>query len=608
MTIRKQIIRTFGIFAVIVSILVGSIYCVIYSRNYKNSVYDQLDERAAVSSQQMSDILSQMKLADQVLLSDQDILKAIRTLSSYHDTEDSYESLYFSDAYTAIRTGLNAYFIYENYYRIVFFNRNGVVVAGTNAVAGAVKADVSYEDLDWLDRVPEGKTVLIPCHTDDWGRNEAAVISLVMGIAGNNQGYIEVQWRKSDLDRYLKPGTEGGNILFYNMDGELVYAYEDPEEGVSYFPYLADADFSDIRMTVYDNGSTSGAHPFRDGTRFVSHTDYENGLIAVATLPTNVRESMGNLIPILILIVLAFLAAGMGYVVISSRRISRPITALSEIMEETNLDNLTEVSRPETESHPMGEEMENLYNSYFEALERLGDSIEKEKQLSVLQLEAQFGTLQAQVNPHFIYNILNVISSKGIMANDESICDICAALSRMLRYSTNTNEKEATLREEEEYLRTYLQLMNYRYEGMMEYEISIPERMMEIVMPKVTLEQIVENCFRHGFSDKTKIFKITVTGSGDERDWRISISDNGTGFSEETVTEFYKKFEDIRRRLTEDRQYIAMEIGGMGLVSVYARMYLVFGDALVFDIGSSEDGGAVVTIGAGKVKEDESDV
>lgn len=72
--------------------------------------------------------------------------------------------------------------------------------------------------------------------------------------------------------------------------------------------------------------------------------------------------------------------------------------------------------------------------------ERLYKAIRREKQLSDLQMQTQFDMLQAQVNPHFIYNVLNVISSRGSMNDDEVICDICDDLAGMLRYSTDTNK------------------------------------------------------------------------------------------------------------------------------------------------------------------------
>ncbi len=601
MTLKQQIIRTFGIFAVAVSVLIGSIYYGIYTTNYKDMLFAQMNERAAVSSQQMSDIVQQMSLAYQVLLSDQDILQAIQKLARADRENLTYETLYFSNTYSTIRTGINASFVNDNFYRMIYFNQCGDVVAGENTPGDSVKSSVTYENLEWLDRVSAGTQVLIGCHVDDWGRNGSEVISLVRGLVGTNMGYIEVQWLKEDLDQYLAPESLECTVLFYNQEGELLYSYGDVDENIAYFSYLDGESFADLHETITEKG-IFGGHILQDRTLLVSHYDSENGIVAVVAMNMDMSGLLLQAVPLMLLIVFAFLAAGLCYVVISSRRITGPIIHLRQIMEKTQLENLSQPLLPEKKDLRVSEELNILYESYFQVLERLSTSIAKEKQLSMLQLEAQFGLLQAQVNPHFLYNILNVISMKGIMANDESICEICAALSRMLRYSTNTKEESATIREEAEYLRTYLQLMKFRYEDRLSYEIVIPEEIQDVIIPKVTLEQIVENSFHHGFEGRTGKICISVSGWADENGWRVCIHDNGSGFTPEKIRELYARFGEVRQKLSQDRQFIRMEIGGMGLANVYARLYLELGEALMFTLDSHEQG-AMVTIGVGRTKE-----
>ncbi len=113
-----------------------------------------------------------------------------------------------------------------------------------------------------------------------------------------------------------------------------------------------------------------------------------------------------------------------------------------------------------------------------------------------LQLQAQLDMLQAQVNPHFIYNTLNVISSRGILDDDEVICDICDDLAGMLRYSTDTEKKTATIRMELEYLRKYFSLMKYRYEYKLEYAIEMDPEIDEQWIPKLTVQQFVEKQYK----------------------------------------------------------------------------------------------------------------
>lgn len=585
-TLRKEIIWIFGMFAVVIGILFGSIYMQINKSTLRKTEIEQLNKRASLSSQQMSDIIRQTQSVSLSLISDPEILQSIHALSKFKGEGNKFEDTYFSNAYTMVRRAINTYFIYENFYRMIFFNENGNVIAGKNVMSHAVDSSVSYKDIEWLDNVTEGGVTVIPCHIDDWGRQKEMVLSLVKNLIGKNMGYIEVQWNKKSLDEYMQPEGEDCTILFYNLKGDLLYSYGDEAEEIDYFSYIKNAEYENIHQEIK-----------KKKILFATHLDEENQIVAVAAKKIDTKKEILTVIPGVIVMMMTFLVVAMAYVILSSSRIAKPITQLRKIMENTELDNLTSHNMPgECEYHQI-EEIGALYCSYFKVLDRLGISIEKEKQLSMLQMEAQFDLLQAQVNPHFLYNILNVISAKGIMANDESICDMCSALSRMLRYSTNTKEKLATVREEEEYLRTYFQLMKYRYEHRLEYKIEIPSEIESGVLPKVTLEQIVENSFRHGCTGVMQIIDISVIGKIEDGRWCIAVKDNGTGFTKEKIEELNEKFVKVRKHLSQHKENIELEIGGMGLVNVYARLYLVYGERLIFQI-DSDSTGAIVTIGA----------
>lgn len=120
-SLKKKIIRTFGLFAVLIGLLFGGVYYMFYGNRYEDMAFNQLEQKAALSSQQMSNIVQQMQAACIMLISDQDVLQSIRTLANHTEEKSSYESAYFSDAYKEIRGSINTYFVYENFYRMIFF-------------------------------------------------------------------------------------------------------------------------------------------------------------------------------------------------------------------------------------------------------------------------------------------------------------------------------------------------------------------------------------------------------------------------------------------------------------------------------------------------------
>lgn len=229
--------------------------------------------------------------------------------------------------------------------------------------------------------------------------------------------------------------------------------------------------------------------------------------------------------------------------------------------------------------------------------ERLYKAIRREKQLSDLQMQTQFDMLQAQVNPHFIYNVLNVISSRGSMNDDEVICDICDDLAGMLRYSTDTKQKYATLRQEITYLELYFSLLKYRYRHKLEYEIELESEIEEQKLPKLVIQQLVENSISHGFRNSSKVMKISVRGYQENGYWYICVQDNGEGFSKKVMEDLEKKFRQLRMDLADDERSVKMQIGGMGLLNTYARLYLLNGENMEFHICNRKEGGAETIIG-----------
>ena len=259
-------------------------------------------------------------------------------------------------------------------------------------------------------------------------------------------------------------------------------------------------------------------------------------------------------------------------------------------MEKTQLSNLTD----EIVIDSRDEDIRALTTAYQNLMFRLDHSLNLEKKLNLLQLQAQFDTLQAQINPHFLYNVLNVISSRGMKDNDEVICEICGRLADMLRYSTNTKTRYASIEEEVTYTEQYLYLIKVRYADKISLDTEVDGGIRAQIVPKTVLQQIVENSINHGFENNTGRMEITLRGFQKDGYWFLSVRDNGQGFREETLKDLNEKFEKTKKSLFEDRSNIELEIGGMGLVNTYARLLLIYSDSLVFELKNTEDGSEVL--------------
>ena len=594
MKFQKKIVLVYTVFSVLITGLFGAVYYTLNVRQYKEREYENIRSLSNVKLQQMEDELTGMESAITYFLSDIEVLDALKSLAAME--EDTYAAVYFDEAAATVRSKISSYYLLEEYYRMVVFNNRGHVIANNNYSKSALNENESYATYPWLTQVSQkgGKNVILGLHRDNWGsRENPRVISVVKEIQGSSMGWVEVQKDKKALDEII--GEEDSmTFLFFTKDGKLVYTSGKNEDAEYYWKKTKNKEDGILELNKEAGEKTfcMKRESARQNLVLLSISDVDIG-----------RRAMLQVLPISLLLLAGALSLSLGYVYLTSRRLTKPIQQLKNVMETTNLDNMMTADLPDRISN---DEIEMLYHSYKDVMERLGTSMRKEKQMSLLQLQAQFDLLQAQVNPHFIYNVLNVISGRGVMADDEVICDICSELAGMLRYSTNTKDKYATVRNEITYLEQYLGLLKYRYDYKLSYEIQIEERLYEKILPKIVLQQIVENSVSHGYQNVADVIEIEVTGSEDEEGWYLRIHDSGSGISEEQQNKIMKEFEHVKDKLTRNRENVEMEIGGMGLVNTFARLYLLYNENLVFRIVSKAGAGTDIYIGVSEESDEKN--
>lgn len=585
MKFQKKIILVYTIFSVLITGIFGAAYYTLNVRQYKEREYGNIRTVSNVKLQQMEDTLESMESAITYVLSDIEVLDALKKLATLKT--DSYADMYFSDSTATVRAKINSYYLMEEFYRMVFFNKNGRTIANNNYTNTALNTDASYQTYPWVERVSGkgGRNVLIGLHEDDWGsRSKPQVISVVKEIQGMEMGYLEVQKDKASLDKMIANTDENITYIFMTKEGEFLYSDARQVKAEYYWNLMQGRD-KDIEEIETADGEKALC--------LMQESDTDDiVLMTVARMDISQSAAM-EVLPVSLLLLFVALALSLGYIYLTSRQLTRPIQQLQHFMETTRLDNM-EAEIPEKISN---DEIESLYVSYKDVLNRLNTSMLKEKRMSLLSLQAQFDLLQAQVNPHFIYNVLNVISNRGMVSDDEVICDICSELAGMLRYSTNTKDKYASVKQEIEYLELYLGLLKHRYDYKLSYEIRIDEALYNKPLPKIVLQQIVENAVNHGYGSSSDIIRVEVAGALTEDGWFLKVHDDGNGITKKKLDEINNNISSIRNKLTNDRSSVELEIGGMGLVNTYARLYLLYNDDLIFEIRPGKEKGTDVIIG-----------
>ena len=213
-------------------------------------------------------------------------------------------------------------------------------------------------------------------------------------------------------------------------------------------------------------------------------------------------------------------------------------------------------------------ELDTMYTALVDMQGRIRESMNREILLKDQELQSHMLALQSQMNPHFLYNSLATMQSLADEENSEAVVHMCQMISRMLRYISSDKEPLVTIRKETDHVKDYLGCMKMRYEEDLEYEICIPEEMMELEIPKLCLQMIIENAIKYSTKSVRPPWRITVEGMICSEHWEIITMDNGSGFSDSVLQELQEKI----RYIDETELLPSLEIDGMGLMNIYIQM------------------------------------
>ena len=220
-------------------------------------------------------------------------------------------------------------------------------------------------------------------------------------------------------------------------------------------------------------------------------------------------------------------------------------------------------------------------------LDRLERNIHDIYQLELSQKDAHMRALQAQINPHFMYNTLEFLRMYAVMENQNELADIIYEFSSLLRNNIS-DERETTLKQEVEFCRKYSYLCMVRYPKSIAYGFKIDPGLEEMRIPKFTLQPLVENYFAHGVDHRRTDNVISIKALKKEGYVEILVVDNGRGMSAEKLAEIQTKL--VQRTFEHTVDYSGKR-QSIGIVNVHERFVLYFGDRYDISVESVEQEG-----------------
>ena len=261
--------------------------------------------------------------------------------------------------------------------------------------------------------------------------------------------------------------------------------------------------------------------------------------------------------------------------------ITRPIRKLSEITDQVARGDLT--VRSDVRS---GMEVSVLNDSLNTMIDQMNVLIDQVKKEQIRLRKAEFELLQAQINPHFLYNTLDAIVWLAEAGDQEKVVSMVENLSDFFRTSLNQGKDIISLEEELQHVRSYLEIQQVRYQDILQYEINVPKELEIHMIPKITIQPLVENALYHGIKNKRGLGKIVVTGDECENGLVIKITDNGIGMSEQRLKQVC---DGIRLKGPSENDIY-------GLYNVNERIRLNFGEKYGITIESTYMEGTTVSV------------
>ena len=401
-------------------------------------------------------------------------------------------------------------------------------------------------------------------------------------------GYVEV---KKDYDTVFGLAEDPG--VSYPV---LVHIYD--KDGSELFPHTHPDDTKEEAFSYYElsDGESLQQTSVSGKDEIVCFADSEKMDLVVAVSAEKdvylrqVYSFLLRILPIFLIVLILLLILSF----LLSRRISSPIRHIYHFLSEDNKEKF----RPLEMEYTNIREIDKLHDSINESIHSMKTSTDTLMMLKEQEVQAQMLALQSQMNPHFLYNSLSTIGEMAEEGLTEPVSRMCDMITEIMRYISSNREQRSSLEEELEICDMYLDCLQMRYQDHLTWTIDVEDDMLDIMIPKLCIQLLVENAVR-SITTQAPPWHVSIICTQNEREWRVTVSDNGPGFDPEVDRRLRAQMDQI----LADGILPSLKIQGMGLLNIFIRLYLLDGIPFIFDFGNLPEGGAFVTIGGAKKHE-----
>jgi two-component system, sensor histidine kinase YesM len=575
---RRLAVKLVLLFTSIIILVVGSLSFLSYKRIEAIAVESSIASNTSnlkLVNRNFSKYFAEMDPITVPLLQYDQVLNAI-----YNEEDDYRAQLYLENYLLEVfysRPDIEGVYLYilgsSKYYHITRQEQELKV---------RVKEDAAIQEREWFKLALDSKVnkyveSLLGTSDTGYGINKEAVFmayhrTLRQLTSREPQAVLSFYFNPSMRNSIIQdiPMDKGEHVVFYNAE-QVPFYMDDPV----FYAAMREGGFFGNQAVPASSRSFTWK---KDGSSFKVFADVsqENGWSLVKLVPyegmyraarTNTRLSLTA--------GLLFLLVSTLLVVLTSNEITKPLKRLSRKMSkfaEGRFDVELEVTGRDEIAH--------LSRQFNKMAAETNELINERYKMKLVEKNAILKALEAEINPHFLYNALQAVSTKALKNGMFDIADMVDALALSLRYCISGRDI-VRLRDELKHIDHYITIQKARFGERLQVEYDLDEEASQMEIPKLAVQSLVENAIKHGLEKVANTVTVSIRAYLEGQRTIISVTDNGPGISEQ-------KLDEIRRSFEAEWEERGNE--SIGLVNLNARLKLIYGDGARLDIASGGEG------------------
>lgn len=563
-SIRTKILLSFSL---VIIILISSTLLFALTKYNDKLLNNNIEYSKKVTSsliENSDEYLSQLKNISNIIAYNQHVQKYLNKHDSYYsiDSSDSFQrTLEFLSNILTSRSDIDSILIFDND-RLSVFKSTHLDLNTTFDY----KSQLWYKNILTSGVTPRISGPHKQEYLADLGTSVFSVNRTIQRYDGlKKTGVIHISVNISEIEKFCESANfyKNGFIFIINHSGEIIYhpdytRYPNNES----LSFKNDIDNMTAKLISNENNIFTtfiNDEKYQIVSKNMNNADW---YIVAATPYKSITEDADQIKSIIISMGVLSLIFALAITYILSTAITKPILNLRKCMVEAQEGNLT--IRSNIKSNDEIGILSSSFNSMLAQIEKLmSQVISDQEQKRKLELK----TLQAQINPHFLYNTLDSIIWMAESKN-ENIVPMTESLSKLFRISLSRGQDIIQISSELEHIKNYLFIQSMRYSDKFDYSISANEELLQYKIIKLILQPIVENSIYHGIKNQREKGHITINAYTEDEKVIISIADDGIGMDSKTCDAI----------LSDSYKSDKRSSSGLGVHNVNERIKLYFGD------------------------------